>query len=252
VASVIIVIPCYNEEKRLDRAGFLGFTHPSHAIKFLFVNDGSTDNTLQVLESLRLAITDKFSVLSLLRNQGKAEAVRQGIMAALKSKPDYVGFWDADLATPLDTIPEFIEFAESRPELSMVFAARVKLLGRTIQRRSSRHYLGRVFATAASTVLGMGVYDTQCGAKLFRATPLLNDLFEQRFQSRWIFDVEILARFITITRDRHMAPPDRLIYEFPLSQWKDIAGTKVRFCDFIRAAWELYLIHRKYFSSPRS
>jgi dolichyl-phosphate beta-glucosyltransferase len=247
VASVIIVIPCYNEEKRLDCASFLGFKYSLHTIKFLFVNDGSTDNTLQLLESLRMAIADKFSVLSLVQNQGKAEAVRQGIMAALDFKPDYVGFWDADLATPLDTIPEFIDFAESRPELSMVFGARVKLLGRTIQRRSSRHYLGRVFATAASAVLGMGVYDTQCGAKLFRVSPLVSDLFEQRFQSRWIFDVEILARFINMTRDRGMPSADRLIYEFPLSQWKDIAGSKVRFYDFIRATWELCLIHRKYF-----
>ena len=252
MASVIIVIPCYNEEKRLDRGSFLGFGYPSHTIKFLFVNDGSTDNTLQLLESLRMDVTDRFSVLSLLQNQGKAEAVRQGIMAALDFKPDYVGFWDADLATPLDTIPEFIDFAESRPELSMVLGARVKLLGRTIQRRSSRHYLGRVFATAASTVLGMGVYDTQCGAKLFRVSPIVRDLFEQRFQSRWIFDVEILARFINMTRDRGMPSPDRLIYEFPLSQWRDIAGSKVRFYDFIRAARELYFIHRRYFGPAHS
>ena len=252
MASVVIVVPCYNEEKRLDRASFLAFQNPLHSIKFLFVNDGSTDNTLQLLESLRMSNSDKFSVLSLPQNQGKAEAVRQGIMTAFDSNPDYVGFWDADLATPLDTIPQFVDFAERRPELSMIVGARVKLLGREIQRKPSRHYLGRVFATMASAVLGLAVYDTQCGAKLFRVSPLVTDLFQQRFQSRWIFDVDILARLIKISRAKKISQADRIIYEFPLTEWRDIAGSKVRFYDFIKAAWELYRIRRKYFSSSRS
>ena len=252
MATAVIVVPCYNEEKRLDRASFLAFRHSLHNIKFLFVNDGSTDNTLQLLELLRTSNSDRFSVLSLPQNQGKAEAVRQGIMAALDSTPNYVGFWDADLATPLDTILQFIDFAESRPELSMIVGARVKLLGREIQRRSSRHYLGRIFATAASGVLGLPVYDTQCGAKLFRASPLVRDLFQQPFLSRWIFDVEIFARLIKGTRDKDIPPADRLIYEFPLTEWRDVAGSKVELYDFIKAAWELYRIRRKYFRSSRS
>ena len=252
VASVVIVVPCYNEEKRLDLASFHAFKHPSHSIKFLFVNDGSSDNTLPVLESLRMSNSDRFIVLSLRHNQGKGEAVRQGIMAALDSQPDYVGFWDADLATPLNTISQFIDFAEKRPEVSIIMGARVKLLGREIQRKSSRHYLGRIFATVASAVLGLAVYDTQCGAKLFRMSPLVTDLFQQRFQSRWIFDVEILARFIKISVDKGIPQADRLIYEFPLTEWRDIAGSKVRLYDFFKAGWELYRIRRKYFHSRKS
>jgi len=252
MATAIIVIPCYNEEKRLDCASFQAFRNPSHTIKFLFVNDGSTDKTLQLLESLRTSNSDRFGVLSLPKNQGKAEAVRQGILTALDFKPDYVGFWDADLATPLDTIPQFVDFAESRRELSMVVGARVKLLGREIQRKSSRHYLGRVFATAASAVLGLAVYDTQCGAKLFRVSPLVTDLFQQPFQSRWIFDVEVLARLVEITRGKEIPQADRIIYEFPLTEWRDIPGSKVRLYDFIKATWELYRIRRTYFRSPRN
>jgi dolichyl-phosphate beta-glucosyltransferase len=178
VASVVIVVPCYNEEKRLDLASFHAFKHPSHSIKFLFVNDGSSDNTLPVLESLRMSNSDRFIVLSLRHNQGKGEAVRQGIMAALDSQPDYVGFWDADLATPLNTISEFIDFAEKRPEVSMIIGARVKLLGREIQRKSSRHYLGRIFATVASAVLGLAVYqNVAVGHRFVSATiPIAVDL----------------------------------------------------------------------------
>ena len=247
MTSAIIVVPCYNEEKRLDRARFLAFKHSSQSIKFLFVNDGSTDNTLQLLESLRTSNSERFSVLSLPGNQGKAEAVRQGIKAALDSNPDYVGFWDADLATPLDTISQFVDFAESHSKVLMVIGARVKLLGRNIERRRSRHYLGRVFATMASAVLGLEIYDTQCGAKLFRALPGIEALFEEPFCSRWIFDVEIIARLIRESHRNERLQVERVIYEFPLTEWRDIPGSKVGYRDFIRAAWELYHIHKHYF-----
>ena len=247
VASAIIIIPCFNEKHRLDPAAFKDFNDSSHHIAFLFVNDGSTDETLPLLESLHALDPTRFDVLSLSINQGKAEAVRRGFLAAQKSNPDYIGFWDADLATPLGIIPKFIDFAERRPELQMVIGARVKLLGRNIQRQRSRHYLGRVFATAVSAVLDLEIYDTQCGAKLFRMSPSTLALFEESFYSRWIFDVEIIARLIQGTRGENTPQVDRLIYEIPLCEWKDIPGSKVRLIDFIRAAWELYRIHAYYF-----
>ena len=125
--------------------------------------------------------------------------------------------------------------------------SRVKLLGRKIERRRSRHYLGRVFATAVSTILGLDVYDTQCGAKLFRVTPFIRALFQQPFLSRWIFDVEILARLIQARRGKNLPQADRVIYEFPLMEWRDIPGSKLGYRDFFRAAWELCRIHNHYF-----
>jgi glycosyltransferase involved in cell wall biosynthesis len=247
MASACIIVPCYNEERRLDLASFKDFIGSPHRVTFLFVNDGSTDGTLRLLQSLSLSEPARFTVLNLSKNRGKAEAVRQGYLSAGESRPDYIGFWDADLATPLVAIVQFIEVAESRAELEMVIGARVKLLGRRIERRRSRHYLGRVFATAVSAVLDLEVYDTQCGAKLFRTSPVIKALFEKPFHSRWIFDVEIIARLVESRRGTALPQPEQVIYEFPLTEWADIPGSKLTYGDFFRAAWELLQIRRRYF-----
>ena len=251
MATATIVVPCYNEEKRLDLASFRSFNSPSHTITFLFVNDGSTDKTLRLVESLQASDPSRFSVLSLPSNQGKAEAVRRGVLAAIHSQPEYVGFWDSDLATPLSTITQFADLAESRRDLELIMGSRVKLLGRNIERRRSRHYLGRVFATAVSTILGLDVYDTQCGAKLFRVTPFIRGLFQQPFLSRWIFDVEIIARLIQAKRGKNLPQADQVIYEFPLTEWRDIPGSKLGYSDFGRAAWELFRIDKYYFRNRK-
>ena len=246
MARTIIVIPCYNEEKRLDVARCLQFLNASERVQLLLVNDGSRDDTLGVLERLRHAAPDRIQVLDLHRNGGKAEAVRQGFLEAFKASPDYVGFWDADLATPLEAIPAFEALLNERPQLEMVFGARIRLLGRSIERKAARHYLGRVFATAASMALGLAIYDTQCGAKLFRATPLIQSLFETRFLTNWVFDVEILARFIQARRSADLPPVETAIYEYPLLQWHDVAGSKIGALDFPKGAIELLIIYRTY------
>ena len=191
-----IVVPCYNEASRLDVAAFRRFIERSTTPQFLLVDDGSRDRTLEVLESLREFAPQRIAVHDLPKNVGKAEAVRQGICRALSGNPQYVGYWDADLATPLESIAEFRRLLDERTNLLMVLGSRVKLLGRSIDRRAVRHYSGRVFATAASLVLGLPVYDTQCGAKLFRVCPETCRLFREPFRTNWVFDVEILARFL--------------------------------------------------------
>jgi len=230
---VTVVVPCYNEEKRLDVAAFRSFGDAD----FLFVKDGSTDGTLELLRDSNL------NVLNLERNSGKAEAVRRGIMKAMDDGADIVGFWDADLATPLDEIPLFLAIFDQRPNIEMVLGARVRLLGRDIQRHASRHYFGRVGATLISQTLGLAVYDTQCGAKLFRVNDTMREIFAKPFLSRWIFDVEILARFLKL---RSRSDVVHAIYELPIKTWHDVAGSKVKSRDFIRALRDLWKIRRAY------
>jgi len=239
----MIVVPCYNEEHRLPADQFLRFLCQSQ-IGFVFVDDGSRDRTIDRLERLRAGHEDRVFVLRLPANRGKAEAVRAGLNFALDHNAEYAGFWDADLATPLDAIPQFLAVLTAKPELDMVFGSRVKLLGRKVHRKTSRHYLGRVFATVVSTMLRLPIYDTQCGAKLFRVGPHTRGLFAEPFRSRWVFDVELLARYI-----RELGSPQRAalgIYEFPLDVWEDVGGSKIRPFDFLAALRDIILIYWKY------
>jgi glycosyltransferase involved in cell wall biosynthesis len=242
----ILVVPCYNEEHRFRTDRFVDFLTSQHEVDLLLVNDGSTDGTVDVLQRVVKASGGRATLLDLKVNGGKAEAVRSGMREAIRQGCEFVGFWDADLATPLPVALDFLGVLRSRPDIEWVFGARVKLLGRQIQRRAIRHYLGRVFATAASLSLGVGVYDTQCGAKLFRATPELERLIELPFLTRWIFDVELLAR---MSRSRRGGPETQLedvVFEYPLFDWQDVAGSKVRGRDFAKAAVELFRIHTRY------
>jgi dolichyl-phosphate beta-glucosyltransferase len=241
-----IVVPCYNEARRLPSEKFVEFAHEEHDIDFLFVNDGSTDNTLEVLERLQRVCGPTIGVLDKKVNGGKAEAVRDGMLRVIESGAmAFVGFWDADLATPLSSISPLRQELIDNPELEMVFGSRVRLLGRHVHRRAVRHYLGRIFATVVSLVLRLPVYDTQCGAKIFRVTPELAQVLSQPFISRWVFDVEILARFIAANHGDTRVMHDR-IYEYPLERWDDIAGSKVKSGDFLLAFLDTIRIHSKY------
>ncbi|MBN1653986.1 MAG: glycosyltransferase [Deltaproteobacteria bacterium] len=244
--KTIVVVPCFNEAHRLQVQTFQAFCEAYSTVRFVFVNDGSTDATLDLLRALQEKDPFRFLLVDQQPNQGKAAAVRSGMLEAFREKPHYAGYWDADLATPLDEIPRFVELLEERAECEVVFGSRVKLLGRSIRRNPVRHYLGRVFATVVSASLKLPIYDTQCGAKMFRVSPEIERLFGEPFCAGWIFDVEIIARLIQARRGTDLAQPDRAIYEYPLNQWHDIVGSKVRASDFLRAIFEIGLIYRRY------
>ncbi len=245
MADVVLVVPCYNEAARLDLEAFRSFRlpDPARSLEIVFVDDGSRDATRDVLERL-VASMGTARLLALDRNGGKAEAIRQGVLGALTGSPRFVGYWDADLATPLAELPRFLQAMDQHPHASFVVGSRVKLMGRAIERKPLRHYLGRVFATAASQTLGLPIYDTQCGAKLLRVDAITERLFAERFTSGWVFDVELLARFLAEEPDG-----EHRIYELPLDAWSDVAGSKVKATDFVRSAAHLAALWKKY---PRS
>jgi glycosyltransferase involved in cell wall biosynthesis len=240
-----IVVPCFNEAERLQTELFREFIGDG-LTRFLFVDDGSRDATRSILSELVASEPEGIGLLVLEQNRGKAEAVRRGLIEALKESPGAVGYWDADLATPLSAIPLLCGVLEEQPEVQMVLGSRVKLMGREIERYARRHYLGRVFATAASLILRLPVYDTQCGAKVLRTTERLRTILQQPFRANWTFDVELLARFMWSDPAESLPDPLRTIYEYPLPVWRDVGGSKLSVTDYPRAATDLLTIYLAY------
>ena len=260
-----LIVPCYNEELRLPESEYVDWLAKAASganARLLFVDDGSRDGTVKVLRRIcNSAPAGCASVLELGANQGKAEAVRRGLVHATgegqASDGDIIGFWDSDLATPLSAVPQLAAVLDRSAHLQMVFAARVALLGREIARSPVRHYLGRVFATLASLTLELGIYDTQCGAKLFRNNRNLRTVIAAPFLTRWVFDCEMIARYAAIlaatkpplpTPAAHpWLPLQSIIAEFPLERWVDVAGSKVKPFDIVRMALGLVRIKLVYF-----
>lgn len=237
-----IIIPCYNEEKRLNVKAFCDFLENNKDIDFCFVNDGSEDNTSKVLQDIKLKFSKQVILLELDKNAGKASAIREGVLYVLKNSYKFIGYWDADLSTPLFEITNMKSILEDNNELLIVLGSRIKRLGATIERKVLRHYLGRMFSTFSSLILKLPVYDSQCGAKLFRIE-VVDYLFGRPFLTNWLFDVELLARL-----RNHIGVQKVLqsCYEYPLSVWKDIGGSKLSFFHIIKVPYLLIKIHINY------
>lgn len=243
--ELALVVPCHNEAARLDAGAFLHFvtTHPG--VRLVLVDDGSDDGTGEILERMRGAAPDAVTTLRYSPRRGKGEAVRAGILEGLTQGAEFVGFFDADLSTPLRTVDDFFAVLHNRPAIEFVLGSRVMLMGRDIRRKATRHYFGRVFATAVSLALDLPVYDTQCGAKILRVNRATATLFAAPFHSGWIFDVELLERYLRLpVAPGEPARRDRL-YELVLPEWHDRPGSKLRWYDFARAMVDLWYIWRE-------
>lgn len=236
--SVCIVVPCFNEAPRLDADAFRALSEQVDQI--LFVDDGSTDRTRAVLQEIAGSSDGRIDVLSLDRNVGKAEAVRVGLLEAIERGSTVVGYLDADLAAPTSEMVRLVEIAHQQPQRTAVLGSRVALLGHHVRRRPARHYLGRLYATAASVALGVPIYDTQCGAKVFRVGRPLQLALADPFHDRWSFDVELLGRILS--DPAQSADP---VIEVPLLAWSDVEGSSVGALSGVRASLSLLgLRHR--------
>ena len=233
---VCLIVPCYNEARRLDFDQFEAAARRD-PLWLVFVDDGSADGTADVV---RAHASDRIWLIVLDRNVGKAEAVRQGMLQAealpFYAQLDWIGFWDADLATPLEELPYFLAFpAFCGVDADAVIGSRLMRLGSRVRRRAIRHVFGRAFATVASLLLGVHAYDSQCGAKIFRPAAAAR-VFAEPFATRWVFDLEVLIRL-----------GGALVIEYPVMAWSDVGGSKLRLLPNIwRTARDLVRLRLKY------
>ncbi|MDR1989671.1 MAG: glycosyltransferase family 2 protein [Acidobacteriaceae bacterium] len=237
--EVCLVVPCFDEAKRLPRAAFATFldVHPAFAI--CFVDDGSRDGTRALLDTMCAERPEQISVTALPVNGGKAAAVRAGMLAVASQRvARVIGYWDADLSTPLDEAERLLAALDADPACAVALGSRVKRAGAAVERRLVRHLLGRLFATLATLTVGLSVYDSQCGAKLFRAS-VVPRLFEAPFTTRWLFDLELLVRLQQAGASLGTA------VEVPLGAWREVGGSKLKIRDMLAVPFLLLQIRRR-------
>jgi len=241
--KTLIIIPCHNEGKRLNSKIFIEFIEKNPTIGFVFVNDGSKDNTIKVLDGIKKSAKNNVEIITYDNNRGKAEAIRFAINQCLeKHEFNYIGYFDADLSTPLSCINEFDNILIGS-NYELVAGSRIRRLGAIINRNNFRHIAGRIFATFASLLLQIPIYDTQCGAKLF-SKQIAEETFKDKFRSQWFFDVELFARLIL---NRGYKETMSIIYEHPLQQWENQSGSKISLSDYIIMPIHMLLLYFNYF-----
>ena len=230
-----IVIPCYNEEERLLGEEFKNFAHKNLGYHLCFVNDGSKDRTLEVLHELSKGKEDYISVYDCEKNGGKAEAVRLGMLhLAKQSQFDYIGFLDADLSTNFDDFQNLAD-AITNSKYKLVFGSRMARMGADITKQSARAIISKTINYIIRKILGMDINDTQCGAKIM-TKEIIEKTFQDKFITKWIFDVEIFMRMKKIYGTKQT---QEFILEMPLNRWIHADGSKLSMKDSIQIVGQL-------------
>ncbi len=239
--DLCIIIPCYNEGKRLDTKRFFNFLESQKNVLLCFVNDGSSDHTFEVLTLIKSKFPTNVEAISTKKNVGKAEAVRAGILHCNTNfKHEKIAYLDADLATTLEECYEISKLIKNK--IVFAFGSRIKKIDTNIQRKGYRFLIGRVIATFISRQLNLGVYDTQCGCKIFN-TQLSEKIFDKSFISKWLFDVELFHRIIKLYSVNEMC---EISTEVPLKSWIDYDDSKVKMTYFFKLWLDLYTIKKAY------
>ncbi len=226
--SISIIIPAYNEEKRLPAtleivSQYLSSTQWEFA-EVIVVNDGSTDGTADVARKIGARVLENPG------NRGKGYSVRHGM---LEASGDWLLFSDADLSAPIDELGKLWQVSE-REQAPVVIGSRAldrSLIG--VRQPVFRENMGRFFNLVMRMITGLPFRDTQCGFKLFEARAA-REIFARQLLDGFGFDVEVL--YIA----QHLG--FRAI-EVPV-RWNDAAGTKVSlwrglkaFSDPVRVRW---------------
>ena len=220
--TVCLIVPVFNEARRWDD-NYWSKVAAGDNRSIVFVNDGSTDTTAEVLQ--QAADDWGAHILTLEQNVGKAEATRAGFLLAQGLDCDFIGLLDADGAFPVSEVNRIISLAEEMLPLTYesIWSSRVQLAGRNIERRLSRHYVARILLTLLALRFRFNVYDTQSGFKIFRADDRFFECVQYPFKTRWFVDLEMLLRW------RQVEGSDPQIWEEPVLAWRDVAGSKLTF-----------------------
>lgn len=231
-----IIIPCYNEEKRLRESSLEALIHGCDATLYL-ANDGSTDQTLAVLQRFAQKHPGRCHVLHYEKNSGKANTIYKAVNDLMAKGYGYIGYFDADFSTPPAEVIRLLGYTRDGLQ-QFIFGSRVLLLNSGIRRKGYRHVIGRIIITIINLKFHLKIYDTQCGAKIF-SREIIPSAFDKPFKTSWLFDVEIFIRL----KQKNLLQYGK---EVPVSDWVDVDGSKLGWKSAFKIFRELVLLNRNY------
>lgn len=227
-----VVVPCYNEEKRFKD----GFNHYFSYLsqqpfnwELIFVNDGSSDKTYEVMKKLSSGKKD-IKIITYKKNRGKGYAIASGVKNA---HGNYILFTDIDHSVPIQTIQNFlVYFNKGFPVV--IGSRRVSGAKIIVRQHPVREFLGRGFTFLVNILVYRGVKDATCGFKAFKKE-IAQKIFRKIKIYDWAFDAEILF----------LCKKYRIkIAQAPVS-WRDVRGTKVSLKkDILRSFLGILKIHK--------
>lgn len=212
-----IIIPCYKEHERLPKfLENLSILIKNSNIKILIIDDGSPENYFDLLKTnVSKFLNKNIELHHYEKNIGKGHAIAYGINLA---KTKYVGFLDADGSIGEKEVFRMVNYFRKNSEIDMLISSRIAMLGRTIDRKISRHVTGRIFATISNILFPIQVYDSQCGFKLFSKAKYEN-VKNKIIDNQWLWDTQLLILFYY---------SGFKILEFPID-WSEKENSKIRF-----------------------
>ena len=235
--KLAIVIPCYNEQQRLKKSSILELINHQEKVEVYLVNDGSTDRTLEFITDLSKN-HEGISVINYSKNQGKAKTIYKSFLELSKLKKiTHFGYLDADFSTESK---DFLKMHQVllNSDKEYIFGSRILTLNTQIYRKTYRHFIGRIIITFINFFFKLGIYDTQCGAKIFNRR-ILNSIIEKEFVTNWLFDIEIFIRLSNV----------KLLdvgFEYPLQKWRDVNGSKIKKIDSLYIVLDIFKLIRSY------
>ncbi|MBS7332677.1 glycosyltransferase [Faecalibacter bovis] len=235
--TIAIIIPCYNEELRLSKNNIQDLINGNKNIKIYFANDGSTDNTKNLIDEICAEIPNCYAI-HFMQNEGKSKTIYKAVhQLNAQNQFDYIGYFDADFSTPSNELLKLIHQLEIH-QPNFIFASRIKTLNATINRKVHRHFIGRAILTIINIKHHLGIYDTQCGCKIF-SKQMINEAFKDKFFTTWLFDVEVFVRL----KNKNLLNQGT---EFPIKEWYDVEGSKLKFTHFFKIFKEIIILYTKY------
>jgi dolichyl-phosphate beta-glucosyltransferase len=183
-----VVVPCFNEESRLPGSVAAAVPYLDACVRdyeLILVDDGSCDRTLQLIRELERT-NPRVRGVVLPRNRGKGRAVVQGVAV---STGNLVLVSDADFSTPIEELPKLE--AAIAAGAAVAIGSRAAPGARELDQPIHRRAMGKVFNLLVQALLLPGLWDTQCGFKLFRG-PVARELFAKLRVDGFAFDVEVL------------------------------------------------------------